>query len=448
MIDPILIVDDDREHLFMLKTVLSDWGYANQTASDGAEAVRLSRDRHFRLILMDVRMGVMDGLAALNSIKKEGLNTDTPIIIMTAFSKVTDAVAALKAGAYDYLTKPLDLDVVKMTMERASEHSKLKEEKQAGLFGTPNFQMGKSPAFKNVIDLVDLAAPTEATVLITGESGVGKEMVARLLQCKSLRKNAPFITINCAAMAETLLEAELFGHEKGAFTGAEKRRDGRLKAGSGGTVFLDEIGETSQAFQAKLLRVLQEGEIQPLGSDLTEKVDVRFLAATNRNLVKEVEAGRFREDLYWRLDVVSIHVPALRERLEDLPALANYFIRQYALKNHKTVKGLTQDALAAMTSYHWPGNIRELQNAMERAVILMRGDYITAKDMPLNLAPTGGHAVEELPLNLEEAEKLIVERALTHTKGNKTQAANTLGVTRKTLAAKLRKFGVNWDGKD
>ncbi|MDR1607377.1 MAG: sigma-54 dependent transcriptional regulator [Deltaproteobacteria bacterium] len=448
MNDPILIVDDDREHLFMLKTVLGGWGYDNQTATDGAEAVRLAQDRHFRLILMDVRMGVMDGLAALSSIKKEGLNTETPIVIMTAFSRVPDAVAALKAGAYDYLTKPLDMEVVKMTMERALEHSRLREEKEAGLFGGPNILLGESPAFKKVLDLVELAAPTEATVLITGESGVGKEMVARLIQAKSLRESAPFSTINCAAMAENLLESELFGHDKGAFTGAEKRRDGRLKACSGGTVFLDEIGETSPAFQAKLLRVLQEGEIQPIGADITEKVDVRFLAATNRNLKKEVEIGRFREDLFWRLNVVTIDVPALRDRLEDLPGLANFFIRQYALKNHKTVKGLTQDALVAMTAYHWPGNIRELQNAMERAVILMRGDYITAKDMPLNLAPTTSQTTDELPLNLDMLERLAVEKALTFTKGNKTQAATTLGVTRKTLAAKLRKFGVNWDGKD
>jgi two-component system response regulator HydG len=448
MTEPILIVDDDREHLFMLKTVLSDWGYPNETAVDGAKAVRLARDRHFALILMDVRMGVMDGLTALDSIKKEGLNTDTPILIMTAFSTVADAVAALKSGAYDYLTKPLDLDELRLTLERSLEHSRLREEKEAGLFGGPNILLGESPAFKKVLDLVELTAPTEATVLITGESGVGKEMVARLLQSRSLRAKAPFITINCAAMAETLLEAELFGHEKGAFTGAEKRREGRLKAGTGGTVFLDEIGETSPAFQAKLLRVLQEGEIQPLGSDSTEKVDVRFFAATNRNLVKEVEAGRFREDLFWRLNVVAIEVPALRERPEDIPALANFFIRQYALKNHKAVKGLTPDALAAMTAYHWPGNIRELQNAMERAVILMRGDYITAKDMPLNLASGVVNSVEEIPLNLDELERIAVEKALSVNKGNKTQTANTLGVTRKTLAAKLKKFGVNWDGND
>jgi two-component system response regulator HydG len=239
-----------------------------------------------------------------------------------------------------------------------------------------------------------------------------------------------------------LLEAELFGHEKGAFTGAERRRDGRLKAGAGGTVFLDEIAETSLAFQAKLLRALQEGEIQPLGSDRTEKVDVRFIAATNRDLVLEVEQGHFREDLYWRLNVVTIHVPSLRERVEDMPALANFFIRQYALKNHKNVKGLTPRALEVILGYHWPGNIRELQNAMERAVILMRGEYVTEKDMPLNIAPATTRVKGELPLNLEDLEKIAVRKALDQTRGNKTQAAQTLGVTRKTLSAKLKKFGL------
>jgi two-component system response regulator HydG len=448
MAKTILIVDDDQQHLFMLKTNLDSWGYDNHTATDGAQAVRLAGDHHFDLILMDVRMGVMDGMEAMSKIKKKGLNINTPIILITAFSNVPQVVEALKAGAYDYLTKPLDMDVVKMTMERAMEHSSLREEKEAGLIGEPKIMLGESLAFKKVLDMVELAAPTEATVLITGESGVGKEMVARLIQTKSLRKDAAFIIINCAALAETLLESELFGHEKGAFTGAEKQREGRLKAGSGGTVFLDEIGETSPAFQAKLLRVLQSGEIQPLGSDHTEVVDVRFLAATNRNLVKEVEAGRFRKDLYWRLNVVTIEVPALRERTEDIPALANFFIRQYAIKHHKEVKGLTKDALTALTAYRWPGNIRELQNTMERAVILMRGDYITAKDMPLNMAPASDLVIDELPLNLESLERYAVEKALLTTKGNKTQAAKTLGVTRKTLAAKLKQFGVNLDGNE
>ena len=371
----------------------------------------------------------------------------TPVIIMTAYSKVQDAVRALKAGAYDYLTKPLDLDLVRITVNRALEHHTLKEEKEAGLWtpGESDGLVGGSPAFRQVLDMIDLVAGAEATVLITGESGVGKEVVAKAIQRKSLRADKPFLTINCAALAENLLEAELFGHEKGAFTGAERRREGRLKAADGGTVLLDEIGETSPALQAKLLRAIQEGEIQPLGSDETEKVDVRFLAATNRDLAAEVAAGRFREDLYWRLNVVNIRVPPLRDRAEDLPALAHYFTKRYALKNHKEVKGLTPGALRLITRHHWPGNIRELQNAIERAVILMRGEFLSENDLPnLGSAPLGPDQAPsaELPLNLDDLEKMAVENALSHTGGNKTQAALILGVTRKTLAAKLKKYGL------
>ncbi len=443
---PILIVDDDPEHLFMLKTVLADWGHPTLVAKSGREALEMGRVQTFGLILMDVRMREVDGLSALEEFKRDGRNRATPVIIMTAYSKVEDAVRALKAGAYDYLTKPLDLDLVRIALKRALEHQNLKEEKEAGLWGSAEEQglVGSSPAFRQVLDLIDLVAGAEATVLITGESGVGKEVVARAIQRRSTRADKPFITINCAALAETLLEAELFGHEKGAFTGAERRREGRLKAADGGTLFLDEIGETSPALQAKLLRAIQEGEIQPLGSDDTETVDVRFLAATNRDLAAQVAAGRFREDLYWRLNVVNIHVPPLRERVEDLPALAHHFTRRYALKNHKEVKGLTPGALRLIARHHWPGNIRELQNAIERAVIIMRGDYLTEKDLP-NLVPAGvigAAAAAELPLNLDDMEKIAVENALRHTGGNKSQAALILGVTRKTLAAKLKKYGL------
>jgi two-component system response regulator HydG len=279
-------------------------------------------------------------------------------------------------------------------------------------------------------------------VLITGESGTGKEVAARAIQSRGARAGRPFITINCAALPENLLEAELFGHEKGAFTGAERRREGRLKAADRGTVFLDEIGETSPALQAKLLRVLQEGEIQPLGSDATVRADLRFLAATNRDLEAEVAAGRFREDLYWRLNVMTIRMPPLRERLEVLPALADNFIRRYALKNHKEVKGLTPGALKLLASHHWPGNIRELQNVLERAVILTRGDYLAENDLPSLGQPgaAGAAAPAELPLNLDALEKIAVAQALASAGGNKSRASLALGVTRKTLAAKLKKY--------
>ncbi len=444
---PVLIVDDDPEHLYMLKTVVGDWGYPTVVASNGLKALQEAEEQKFALILMDVRMGELDGLSALEKIKSRGLNQNTPLIIMTAYSKVEDAVRALKAGAYDYLTKPLDLDLVRITIKRALEHNSLKEEKQAGIWGPEDSLglIGRSPAFRKVLDMIELVAATEATVLITGESGVGKEVVARAIERKSLRAGGPFITINCAALAENLLEAELFGHEKGAFTGAERRRDGRLKAANGGTVFLDEIGETSPALQAKLLRAIQEGEIQPLGSDQTEKVDVRFIAATNRDLAAEVAAGRFREDLFWRLNVVGIHIPPLRERLEDLPLLADHFSRIYALKNHKTIKGLSPGALNLISRHSWPGNIRELQNAIERGVILMRGDYLTEESLPKfsSAPPQALVSSQELPLNLDDMEKMAVEKALKHTAGNKSQAAQILGVTRKTLAAKLKKYGLD-----
>ena len=443
---PILIVDDDPEHLFMLKTVLADWGHPTITAKSGREAVEMGRVQTFGLILMDVRMREMDGLSALEEFKRDGRNDNTPVIIMTAYSKIEDTVRAMKAGAYDYLPKPLNLDEVRIKIGRALEHQTLKEEKEAGLWNAAEDDglVGSSPAFRQVLDMIDLVAGAEATVLITGDSGVGKEVVAKAIQRKSTRADKPFITINCAALAENLLEAELFGHEKGAFTGAERRRDGRLKAADGGTVFMDEIGETSPALQAKLLRAIQEGEIQPLGSDDTDKVDVRFIAATNRDLAAEVSAGKFREDLYWRLNVVNIHVPPLRERAEDLPALANYFTRRYAQKNHKEVKGLSDGALRLITRHSWPGNIRELQNAIERAVIIMRGDYLMEKDLP-NLSPialSGPNQSADLPLNLDDLEKIAVENALRHTGGNKTQAALILGVTRKTLGAKLKKYGL------
>jgi len=438
---PLLVADDDPEHLFMLKTVLGDWGYPVRTAGGGREALALSRTRAFGLILMDVRMADLGGLAALAALKKEGLAA--PVIMMTAYSKVEDAVRAVKAGAYDYLTKPLDLDILRLTLARALEHQRLKEEKKAGLWGSGDMELvGSAPAFRQVLDLVGLVAGTEATVLITGESGTGKEVVARAIFSRSARAERPFSLINCAALPENLLEAELFGHEKGAFTGAERRREGRLMAADRGTVFLDEIGETSPALQAKLLRVLQEGEIQPLGSNATERADLRFLAATNRDLAALVAAGRFREDLYWRLNVMTIRLPPLRERLEDLPALADSFIRRCALKNHKEVKGLTPGALRLLAGHHWPGNIRELRNVLERAVILARGDYLTEKDLP-SLGPPGavpGTLPAELPLNLEALEKMAVVQALAAAGGNKSRAALALGVTRKTLAAKLKKF--------
>ncbi|MDR2339690.1 MAG: sigma-54 dependent transcriptional regulator, partial [Deltaproteobacteria bacterium] len=402
--DKILIVEDDPQHLFMLTTLTGDWGYASQSAKNGEEAVALCAKKEFSLILMDVRLGPsLDGLAAMRKIREGPLNKDTPVIVMTALMNFPDAVQAIKDGASDYLTKPLDFEALRKAMEQAVKAKaaadagegppagarKAPAHGHAGKAGPAEqdphgaFLQGESPAFKNIMTSVELAASTDSVVLITGESGVGKEVIARLIQERSQRNSKPFVTINCAALADMIVESELFGHRKGAFTGADQKREGRIKAGDGGTVFLDEIAETSTGFQAKLLRTIQQGEIQPLGSDEAEKVDVRFIVATNRDIKKEVEEGRFRRDLYYRIEVITIHVPPLRERKEDILPLANHFVRKFVSQHGRPgLKGLSAQAEAAILGYAWPGNIRELQNAMERAVLLATSDTITDKYVP------------------------------------------------------------------
>jgi two-component system response regulator HydG len=443
------VVDDDEDHLFMLRTVIGDWGHSVGTATSGKGALRLASGRKYSLILMDMRMdGDKDGLETLAALKGgDGPNRNTPVVIMTAYSLVEDAVNAIKGGADDYLIKPLDLEVVRHAIDKILSRPAVGEEKAPGAPGRPAL-VGESRPFLEMMELVARVAPTEATVLVTGESGAGKEMVARLIQGLSGRRSKPYVTINCAALAETLLESTLFGHRRGAFTGAEADRPGVLRSADGGTVFLDEVAETSNGFQVKLLRTLQEGEIQPLGSDRTEKVDVRFIAATNRDLKAEVEAGRFRGDLFHRLNVIPVHVPPLRERPEDIVPLARHFAGEYARKNNRPVRGLDEGALEAVRRHSWPGNIRELQNAMERAVILARGEYVTESDMQLRLVQYGPSPQEAEPgpaggpRSLADSERQAVREAIVRHSGNKTRAAEELGVTRKTLAAKIRKYGL------
>nr|MDA8163981.1 sigma 54-interacting transcriptional regulator [Desulfobacteraceae bacterium] len=379
----ILVVDDDQAHRFMLVAMLSTWGWQAAEADDGAIAVALVGERSFDAILMDVRMARMGGMEALRKI--HALNPAIPVVIMTAYSSVDDAVAAIKAGARDYLTKPLDFDRLRATMEKALDHLQ-PAEKKAETRGGPGdgFDrgdiIGDSPVMIDLLETISYVAPTEATVLITGESGTGKELVAAAVHRNSPRRAGPFVTINCAALVKTLLESELFGHEKGAFTGADRRRDGKFVQAAGGTVFLDEIGEMEPAMQSKLLRVLQEHEIQRVGGGETIGVDVRVLAATNRVLEEEVRAGRFREDLFYRLNVVSLAVPALRERPEDIPLLVDHFLARFAAKNHRRVTGVTPRSMDLLIHYPWPGNVRELENAIERGVILMRGEYLDEGD--------------------------------------------------------------------
>ena len=447
----VLVVDDDKSHRFMLKSMFTEWGWNVEEADDGTTAVAAVEEHSYDAILMDVRMAKMDGMEALRRI--HAFNPAIPVVIMTAYSSVDSAVEAIKIGAHDYLTKPLDFERLRLTMARALDHRQVEEKKEEaksrkkGEIDTAGI-IGSSPVMNELLEMTSFVAPTEATVLITGESGTGKELIASALHLNSARKNGPFVKVNCAALVETLLESELFGHEKGAFTGADRRRDGKFVQADQGTLFLDEIGETSPAMQVKLLRVLQEHELQRVGGQDVVAVDVRLLAATNRVLEDEVESGRFREDLYYRLNVVSLHVPALRERRGDIPLLAEHFLQMYGEKNNRRISGITPGCMDILLHYPWPGNVRELENAMERGVILMRGDYLDEESLPIPIQKwvREGSGVmtadmEGLPSSLEEAEKLVILKTLVDVDGNKSEAARRLGITRKTLLSKLNKYG-------
>ncbi|MHB8811056.1 MAG: sigma-54-dependent transcriptional regulator [Desulfobulbaceae bacterium] len=442
----ILVVDDERVHRFMLTSLLGEWGWQVVEADDGSTAVAAVETGPFDAILMDVRMTTMDGMEALQRI--HALNPSIPVVIMTAFSSVDSAVEAIKMGAHDYLTKPLDFERLRQTLEAATQH------KQPGGAGKPEEALekdsniiGNSRPMRELWEMVLQVAPSEASILITGESGTGKELVAAALHQKSLRAKGPLVKVNCAALAENLLESELFGHEKGAFTGADRKREGRFVQADGGTLFLDEIGETSPAMQAKLLRVLQEHELQRVGGQETVRVDVRIIAATNRDLEQEVAAGRFREDLYYRLNVVVLHLPALRERQGDVPPLAEFFLKRFAEKNRRHVKGITPECMDLLSRYPWPGNVRELENAIERGVILMRGEYLDVGVLPLALQRWAGDNVQadagEEPATLKDAERLLIIRTLEETGGNRSEAARRLQITRKTLLSKIKTYNID-----
>ena len=439
-------MDDDSAHRTMLRTLLTGWGYTISEADDGSTAIQKVHEQAFDLILMDIRMIKVSGLEALTEIK--AFNPAIPVIIMTAYSSVESAVEALKNGAYDYLTKPLDFDELRLTMQRAMDHTHLREENRllreslGSQFDTRNI-IGRSEAMVRLLETVAQVAASEATVLITGESGTGKEMIAGAIHFNSRRKEGPFVRINCAAITETLLESELFGHEKGAFTGAHRRKEGRFVQAHGGSLFLDEISEMSHAMQVKLLRVLQERELTRVGGEDPIRVDVRVIAATNRDLVQDMEAGRFREDLYYRLNVVNLHIPPLRQRREDIPLLAQHFLTRFSEKNRKSFKGITPQAMDRLLKYDWPGNVRELMNAVERGVVLGRSEYLDVEDLPLLVDELGKQrSVSPLQgdLSLEEVEKSTILKALESTGGNKSEAARRLGITRKTLTAKLKKY--------
>lgn len=450
----ILIVDDDTAHRTMLSTLTEGWGYAAVEASDGDEAIAKARKQAFDLILMDIRMLKVSGLDALSAIK--AFNPAIPIIVMTAYASVETAVHALKQGAYDYLTKPLDFDELQLTMGRAMEHLRLKEENRRlketlGETFDARRMIGSSPAMLKLLQTVARVAPSEATVLISGESGTGKELIAAAIHFNSPRKDGPFVKMNCAALTETLLESELFGHEKGAFTGAHRLKEGKFRQAHAGSLFLDEVGEMPLSMQAKLLRVLQERELVRVGGEQVLKVDVRVIAATNRDMSEAVRNGRFREDLYYRLNVVGLEVPPLRERSEDIPLLAQHFLKHFSEKNRKMLKGLTPQAMDRLLRHPWPGNVRELMNVIERAVVLARSEYLDAEDLLLENAPAGTEEsagavdpIERGPADipLEEVERMTILKTLESAGGNKSEAARRLGITRRTLHQKLKKYGV------
>ncbi|PKN05681.1 MAG: two-component system response regulator [Deltaproteobacteria bacterium HGW-Deltaproteobacteria-9] len=444
----ILVVDDDVAHRLMLKKLIGSWGYDIFEAEDGSIAISEVRKRAFDLILMDIRMLNISGIEALEQIRI--INPAIPVIIMTAYASVDTAVNALKKGAYDYLTKPLDFDELKIAIARATEHTHLKKENESlkerlGEKFDRQSIIGQSKAVVKLLDAVSQIAATEATVLITGDSGTGKEMIANALHYNSQRKGAPFIKINCAALTETLLESELFGHEKGSFTGADRRREGKFRQADSGSIFLDEISEMSPAMQVKLLRVLQEREITRVGGSEVIKINVRVIAASNKDLKKEIEKGRFREDLFYRLNVVSLYVAPLSERREDIPLLAQHFLNLFAGRNSKNIKGFTPQAMDKLLKYSWPGNVRELMNAVERAVILSRTEYLDAEELALLMSDTaaaGKGNQADLPDNvpLTEIEKRTILETLNAAGGNKSEAARRLGITRKTLRSKLEKY--------
>jgi DNA-binding NtrC family response regulator len=444
----VLIVEDDAAARSGLEQLVKSWGFIAESAGDGEEALEKVTTFRPAIVITDMVMPRMDGLALLRALPQQGADVTT--LLLTAQGTVETAVEAMKEGAYDYLTKPVDIQRLKILLDKIVERLETMREvkalrRQLREHGTFGSLIGNSPEMRKIYQVVEQAAPTSASVLITGESGTGKELVAQTIHQLSPRAGFPFIAINCAAIPETLLESEIFGHEKGAFTGAADRRQGCFELADRGTLFLDEIGEMTPATQVKLLRVLQERSFRRLGGRTEQSVDVRVIAATNVDPVEAVAKGKLREDLYYRLNVFAFRLPTLRERKEDLPLLVQAFINEFATRNQKSISGVDQQAMRMLEHYQWPGNVRELRNVIERATILAPGPFIEAKHMPpvLNEEPP----VEQQPqlalspgTTVEEAERRLIMMTLAHTRDNKTRAAEILGISLKTLHNKLNKL--------
>ena len=453
----VLIIDDNETVRLGLSHVVSKMGHSVLAASSGEEGLALFAQKEVDFVVTDLKMQGIDGVQVLRAIAER--DADCPTLIVTAFGTVETAVEAMKLGAFDFLQKPFAPEVVRLKVERAlelraarkarqrleSENAYLRQESH----GNATELVGASPALRGVLRVVEKVAASDSSVLIEGESGTGKELVARAIHHGSRRRHGPFIKVNCAALTDTLLESELFGHEKGAFTGAIKRRLGRFELADGGTLLLDEIGDVSPAMQLKLLRVLQEGEFERVGGENTVRVDVRIISATNRRLQDEVRAGRFREDLYYRLHVVPLVIPPLRERREDIALLVQHFIATRAPRNNPGVRGITDEALGRLMAHSWPGNVRELENAIEQALVFAEGERIDLAALPQHLrgqaAPAGLTLPERaatLPEILDDLERQLIQKAFDASGGVKTEAARRLGVKPSALYYKLEKYGI------
>ena len=443
----ILTIDDEENIRNGLADNFELEGYEVKQAASGEEGLKLIAEGGIDLVITDLRMDGISGSEVVKRVCSE--HPGIPIIVLTGHGSIDDATAALKAGAFDFLTKPLDLDHLNKIVKNALQGKILAEqnrELQEKLLKSqsPDEMVGKSDSLNRVRQMISKAAPSRASVLITGESGVGKELVARAVHEQSERAKGPFIVVHCAALSETLIESELFGFEKGAFTGAENLHKGRFELADGGTIFLDEIGEVNLSTQVKLLRVLQEHKFERVGGEKSIEVDVRVVAATNRNLEDQVKEGKFREDLFYRLNVVRIEMPALRERMDDIPLLMHGFLREFNIENKKNIKGFDKASKAAMIKYNWPGNIRELKNAVESAVVMCTGDEIKIEDLPRALRSQGEEKVITIPIGItmDEAEKIIIQENLAANKGNKSRTADILGIGRKTLHRKLEELQI------
>ena len=447
MIKPnLLLVDDDKNALDGLVKILAHDGYPVSGVLSGYEALNLLSRKSFDIIVTDMKLPGMGGLSLINEIRKK--EESVSIVVITAYSSVKTAVEAIKCGADDYLTKPINIEELKLVLEKIWERQQLiaqnrmLKEKLKDKYKSSEL-VGSTPQMKQIFHMIEDVAPSTASILILGETGTGKELVANAIHCQSDRACMPFVALHCAALSEGVLESELFGHEKGAFTGAVQSRKGRFELADGGTLFLDEAGEMSLKVQVKLLRVLEKGEFERVGGEKTLKVDVRLITATNRYLEKEVSEGRFREDLFYRLNVITIHLPPLRERREDIPILSNFFVIKYTKKYKKEIKGFTPEAMEALCAYHWPGNVRELENVIERAIVLCKKNTISADHLPRNVVPDKDDmSVIKIPvgISLKEAEKEIIQKTLQMTLGSKKEAARILGISHRKIEYKVKEW--------